>query len=167
MYGSGVASFCLEPELTQVGRSQSRLQDLGHQEPEPPKKVVAPQHCFLLTGVQRSIIDVDFLRAYHHLLKFLKTDTDKLQFGLPRVSSVDMMEGGCARACGDHSTTPGTSTPSLPTLVGFSSSSTSSLLPPLPNIPVVGGLHYCFWSFRVLSILPNSCLHHFSSELDP
>ena len=36
----GAASFCLEPEpeLTQVGRSRSRLRDLGHQEPEPPKK---------------------------------------------------------------------------------------------------------------------------------
>ena len=43
MYGAGAASFCLEPEPTQVGRS--RLQDLGHQEPEPPKKVAAPQHC--------------------------------------------------------------------------------------------------------------------------
>ena len=28
----------LEPELTQVGRSRSRLRDLGHLEPEPPKK---------------------------------------------------------------------------------------------------------------------------------
>ena len=36
----GAASFCLEP--TQVGRSRSRLWDLGH--PEPPKKVAAPQH---------------------------------------------------------------------------------------------------------------------------
>ena len=36
----GAASFCLEPEPTQVGR------DLGHQEPEPEplKKVAAPQH---------------------------------------------------------------------------------------------------------------------------
>ena len=42
MYGAGAASFCLEPEPTQVGRS--RLRDLGHQEPEPPKKVAAPQH---------------------------------------------------------------------------------------------------------------------------
>ena len=41
----GAASFCLEPEPTQVGRSRSRLRDLGHQEPEPPKKVAAPQHC--------------------------------------------------------------------------------------------------------------------------
>ena len=41
----GAASFCLEPEPTQVGRSRSRLRDLGHLEPEPPKKVVAPQHC--------------------------------------------------------------------------------------------------------------------------
>ena len=30
----GAASFCLELELTQVGRSRSRLQDIGHQEPE-------------------------------------------------------------------------------------------------------------------------------------
>ena len=46
MYGAGAASFCLEPEPepTQVGRSRSRLRDLGHQEPEPPKKVAAPQH---------------------------------------------------------------------------------------------------------------------------
>ena len=50
VYGAGAASFCLEPEPTQVGRSRSwsRLRDLGHQEPEPPKKVVAPQHCFSL-----------------------------------------------------------------------------------------------------------------------
>ena len=41
----GAASFCLEPELTQVGWSRSRLWDLGIQEPEPPKKVAAPQHC--------------------------------------------------------------------------------------------------------------------------
>ena len=41
----GAAFFCLEPEPTQVGQSWSRLQDLGHPEPEPPKKVVAPQHC--------------------------------------------------------------------------------------------------------------------------
>ena len=39
--------FCLEPEPTQVGRSRSRLRDLSNQEPEPPKKVAAPQHCFL------------------------------------------------------------------------------------------------------------------------
>ena len=32
----GAAFFCLEP--TQVGRSRSRLRDLGHPEPEPPKK---------------------------------------------------------------------------------------------------------------------------------
>ena len=42
----GAASFCLEPEPTQVGRSRSQFRDLGHQEPElePPKKVAAPQH---------------------------------------------------------------------------------------------------------------------------
>ena len=34
----GAASFSLEPEPTQVGWSRSRLRDLGHQEPEPPKK---------------------------------------------------------------------------------------------------------------------------------
>ena len=44
MYGAGAASFCLELEPTQVGRRRSRLLDLGHQEPEPPKKVAAPQH---------------------------------------------------------------------------------------------------------------------------
>ena len=51
MYGAKAASFCLEPEPTHVGWSQSRsqLQDLGHQEPEPPKKVVAPQHCTVYT----------------------------------------------------------------------------------------------------------------------
>ena len=38
----GAAFFCLEP--TQVGRSRSRLRDLGDLEPEPPKKVAAPQH---------------------------------------------------------------------------------------------------------------------------
>ena len=45
----GAAFFCLEPEPTQVGRSRSRLRDLGHLEPElePPKKVAAPQHRFL------------------------------------------------------------------------------------------------------------------------
>ena len=39
------AFFLLEPEPTQVGWSwsQSWLRDLGHQEPEPPKKVAAPQ----------------------------------------------------------------------------------------------------------------------------
>ena len=41
----GAAFFCLEPEPTQVGRSRSRLRDLGDPEPEPPKKVAAPQHC--------------------------------------------------------------------------------------------------------------------------
>ena len=35
----GAAFFCLEPEPTQVGRSRSRLRDLGHLEPEPPNKV--------------------------------------------------------------------------------------------------------------------------------
>ena len=44
----GAAFFTLEPEPkpTQVGRSRSRswLPDLGHLEPEPPKKVAAPQH---------------------------------------------------------------------------------------------------------------------------
>ena len=43
--------FWLEPELepTQYGRSRSRsrLRDLDLPEPEPPKKVAAPQHCFL------------------------------------------------------------------------------------------------------------------------
>ena len=42
----GAAFFTLEPEPepTQVGRSRSWLLDLGHLEPEPPKKVAAPQH---------------------------------------------------------------------------------------------------------------------------
>ena len=50
----GAAFFCLEPEPepTQVGRSwsRSRLRDLGdlEPEPEPPKKVAALQHCFLM-----------------------------------------------------------------------------------------------------------------------
>ena len=34
----GAAFFTLEPEPTQVGRSRSRLRDLGHLEP-------APQYC--------------------------------------------------------------------------------------------------------------------------
>ena len=41
--GAGAAFFGLEPEPTQFGRR--RLQDLGLPEPEPPKKVAAPQHC--------------------------------------------------------------------------------------------------------------------------
>ena len=47
VYGAGAAFFNLEPEPTQVGwsRSWSRLQGLGHLEPEPPKKLAAPQHC--------------------------------------------------------------------------------------------------------------------------
>ena len=44
----GAAIFCLEPEPTQFGRSRSRLQDLGLPEPEPPKKVAAPQHWFYI-----------------------------------------------------------------------------------------------------------------------
>ena len=40
----GAAFFCQEPEPTQFGRSRSRLRDLGLPEPEPPKKVAAPQH---------------------------------------------------------------------------------------------------------------------------
>ena len=48
MYEAGAAwsrLFLPGAEPTQVGQSRSRLQDLGHQEPEPPKQVVAPQHC--------------------------------------------------------------------------------------------------------------------------
>ena len=47
VYGAGAAFFCLEPEPTpsRSGRSRSRLRALGHLEPEPPKKVAAPQHC--------------------------------------------------------------------------------------------------------------------------
>ena len=37
--------FCVELELTQFGRSRSRLRDLGPLEPVPPNKVTAPQHC--------------------------------------------------------------------------------------------------------------------------
>ena len=33
----------MEPEPTQFGRSWSQLWDLGLSEPEPPKKVAAPQ----------------------------------------------------------------------------------------------------------------------------
>ena len=36
--------FCLELEQALFGRSRSRLRDFGHPEPEPPKKVAAPQH---------------------------------------------------------------------------------------------------------------------------
>ena len=35
----------MEPEPNQFGRSRSRLRDLRLPEPEPPKKVAAPQHC--------------------------------------------------------------------------------------------------------------------------
>ena len=44
------ASFGLELEQTKVGLSPSRslLRDLGHQEPEPLKKVADPQHCYSL-----------------------------------------------------------------------------------------------------------------------
>ena len=46
VYRAGAAFFRLEPEPTQFGWSQSRsrLRDLGRPEPEPPKKVAAPQH---------------------------------------------------------------------------------------------------------------------------
>ena len=37
--------FCLVPEPTQFGRSQSWLRDLGLPEPEAPKNGAAPQHC--------------------------------------------------------------------------------------------------------------------------
>ena len=44
-----------EPEPTQVGRSRSRLRDLGYLEPEPPNKVAAPQHwtifCLVLSNL--------------------------------------------------------------------------------------------------------------------
>ena len=43
--------FCLEPEPTQFGRS--RLRDLGLPEPEPPKKVAAPQHCLWLSNLRQ------------------------------------------------------------------------------------------------------------------
>ena len=53
VYGAGAAFFCLEPEPTQVGRSRSRLRDLGDLEPElePPKKVAAPQHWLVYADV--------------------------------------------------------------------------------------------------------------------
>ena len=51
----GAASFCLEPEPTQVGRSRSRLRDLGNQEPEPPKKVAAPQHWYKQSSIHSFI----------------------------------------------------------------------------------------------------------------
>ena len=44
------AFFCLVPEPTQFG--WSRLWDLGLPEPEPPKKVVAPQH-----WIRNSVVD--------------------------------------------------------------------------------------------------------------
>ena len=53
----GAAFFCLEPEPepTQVGRSRSRsqLRDLGQLEPEPPKKVAAPQHWYQVKNTKR------------------------------------------------------------------------------------------------------------------
>ena len=61
MYGAGAASFCLEPEPTQVGRSRSRLRDLGH--PEPPKKVAAPQHWSKLS------IKLNWLQIFFLLLE--------------------------------------------------------------------------------------------------
>ena len=60
----GTASFCLEPEPTQVGWSRSRLRDLGHQEPEPPKKVAAPQHCVFNTSTP--------WKPYYNLTKLFK-----------------------------------------------------------------------------------------------
>ena len=53
--GSGAAFFCLEPEPTQSGRSRSRLRDLGLPEPEPPKKVAAPQHWLLGYKVRNAL----------------------------------------------------------------------------------------------------------------
>ena len=43
-YEARAAFFCLEPGPTLFGRSR-RLWDLRLPEPEPPKKVAAPQHC--------------------------------------------------------------------------------------------------------------------------
>ena len=103
------------------------------------------QWTFLLAAVQCPIIGVDFLRAHQPLvdpfnsrlldlssLRFLKADTDKPQLGCPGISSVDKMEGGCARAPGAHSTPPGPSPPSLPQAMASSSTSPP---PPLPNVP--------------------------------
>ena len=58
----GAAFFCLEPEPTQFGRSRSRLRGLVLPEPEPSKKVRAPQHCWQVTllswsmGIQNTAI---------------------------------------------------------------------------------------------------------------
>ena len=52
----GAAFFCLEPEPTQVGRSRSRLRDLGDLEPEPPKKVAAPQHWIFDSSATNGVI---------------------------------------------------------------------------------------------------------------
>ena len=40
----------MEPETSLVAWSRSRLRDPGHQEPEPPKKVAAPQHCYQISN---------------------------------------------------------------------------------------------------------------------
>ena len=62
----GAASFCLEPEPIQVGRSRSRLRDLGdlELEPEPPKKVAAPQHCAIEPA------GIIFIMLYRYIVKY-------------------------------------------------------------------------------------------------
>ena len=67
----GAAFFTLEPEPTQVGRSRSRLQYLGHLEPETeqPKKVAAPQHCLYSIPLLDLIVQVWFVRL-NLLLQF-------------------------------------------------------------------------------------------------
>ena len=48
VYGAGAAWSRLYLPGAGAGAdpsSRSRIRDLGHQEPEPPKKVAAPQHC--------------------------------------------------------------------------------------------------------------------------
>ena len=52
--GAAFFTLELEPEPTQVGRIRSRLRDLGHQEPVPPKQVAAPQHCNVEYSVSRA-----------------------------------------------------------------------------------------------------------------
>ena len=78
----GAAFFCLEPEPTQVGRSWSRLRDLGHLEPEVPKKVAAPQHCWYRYTHKTSLSE-GFLtagsEAYANEIQIFTGADDKVQ----------------------------------------------------------------------------------------
>ena len=74
MYGAAAAFFCLEPEPTQFSQGRSRPQGLRLPEPEPPKKVAAPQHrlclsfvSFFLTLSQSVFMACMFLLAIHYL----------------------------------------------------------------------------------------------------